>query len=89
MSTFASDAKPLGVAPTVSPVHGLVDIERDVAETAGQTRTEAFSFPRPYHRTALVEQTVASTSQNCFPAIFSERAAIAYGGLASYGTDRR
>jgi putative ABC transport system substrate-binding protein len=86
-STFASDAEPLSVAPTVAHVHGMSDIERVVAATAAKPGG-GILFPPDITIEALVDQTVAAVAQNRLPAIYPLRSYVLSGGLISYGTDR-
>jgi putative ABC transport system substrate-binding protein len=77
----------LGVQVIISPVKGLADIERAVADVAAQPNGGIF-IPPDVTITPLMEQTVALIMQHRLPAIYSERFAVAYGGLVFYGVDR-
>jgi putative tryptophan/tyrosine transport system substrate-binding protein len=85
--SFESAAPPLGVQPIVSPIHGLADIERVVLAVAAQPNGGIFAAP-DVTISSLMEQTVALITRHQLPAIYSERFAIAHGGLAFYGVDR-
>ena len=85
--SFEAAAPPLGVQAIVSPIHGLADIERVVVAVAAQPNGGIFAAP-DVTISSLMEQTVALITKNQLPAIYSERFAIAHGGLAFYGVDR-
>jgi ABC-type uncharacterized transport system substrate-binding protein len=85
--SFEAAAPPLGVQAIVSPIHGLADIERVVVAVAVQPNGGIFAAP-DVTISSLMEQTVALITKNQLPAIYSERFAIAHGGLAFYGVDR-
>jgi len=85
--SFEAAAPPLGVQAIVSPIHGLADIGRVVVAVAAQPNGGIFAAP-DVTIGSLMEQTVALITKNQLPAIYSERFAIAHGGLAFYGVDR-
>ena len=85
--SFEGAAPPLGVQAIVSPVHGLGDIERAVVAVAAQPNGGIFAAP-DVTIASLMEPIVALITRHQLPAIYSERFAIAYGGLAFYGVDR-
>jgi putative ABC transport system substrate-binding protein len=85
--SFEAAAPPLGVQAIVSPIHGRADIERVVVAVAAQPNGGIFAAP-DVTISSLMEQTVALITKNQLPAIYSERFAIAHGGLAFYGVDR-
>ena len=85
--SFEAAAPPLGVQAIVSPIHGLADIERVVVAVAAQPNGGIIAAP-DVTISSLMEQTVALITKNQLPAIYSERFAIAHGGLAFYGVDR-
>ena len=84
--SFQSAAKPLGMEPTITQIHGLTDIERAVAAVA-QPNGGIF-IPLDLTITALAEQTVAAVARYRLPAIYSEREFVTKEGLVYYGTDR-
>jgi len=86
-ASFEAAAPPLGVQPILSPIHGLADIERAVVAVAGQPNGAIFAAP-DVTTSALMEPIVALVTKHRLPAIYSERFAIAHGGLAFYGVDR-
>ena len=77
--SFQSAAKPLGMEPTITQIHGLTDIERAVATTAAQPNGGIF-IPLDLTITALAEQTAASIARHRLPAIYSEREFVTKGG---------
>jgi len=85
--SFEAAAPPLGVQATVFPIHGLADIERVVVAVAAQPNGGIFAAP-DVTISSLMEQVVALITRHRLPAIYSERLAIAHGGLAFYGADR-
>jgi ABC-type uncharacterized transport system substrate-binding protein len=85
--SFEAAAPPLGVQAIPSPIHGLADIERVVADVAAQPDGGIFAAP-DVTVSSLMEQVVALITRHRLPAIYSERFAIAHGGLAFYGVDR-
>jgi ABC-type uncharacterized transport system substrate-binding protein len=86
-SSFEAATPPLGVHAILSPIHGLADIERVVADVATQPNGGIFAAP-DVTIASLMEQVVAVITRHRLPAIYSERFAVAYGGLAFYGVDR-
>jgi putative ABC transport system substrate-binding protein len=85
--SFEAAAPPLGVQAILSPIHGLTDIERAVVAVAAQPNGGIFTVPDATI-VSLMEQTVALITRHRLPAVYSERFAIAHGGLAFYGVDR-
>jgi putative ABC transport system substrate-binding protein len=85
--SFEAAALPLGVQALLSPIHGLGDIERVVNAVVAQPNGGIFAAP-DVTITALMQQIVALITRHRLPAIYSERFAIAHGGLAFYGVDR-
>jgi putative ABC transport system substrate-binding protein len=85
--SFEAAAPPLGVQAILSPIHGLTDIERVVVAVAAQPNGGIFAAP-DVTISALMEPIVALITRHRLPAIYSERFAIAHGGLAFYGADR-
>jgi putative tryptophan/tyrosine transport system substrate-binding protein len=85
--SFESAAGPLGVQPIIAHIHGLGDIERAVAAAAAQPNGGIF-VPLDVTISAFMEQTIATIARHRLPAIYSERAFVASGGLLYYGTDR-
>jgi putative ABC transport system substrate-binding protein len=85
--TFLAAAQSLGIEAIVSPIHGLADIERAVSAVAAQANGGLF-VPLDVTVSALVEQTLATVARHRLPAVYSERAFVAKGGLVYYGTDR-
>jgi putative ABC transport system substrate-binding protein len=80
-------SSPLAVEPINVPVHGLADIERAVAPIADRQHTGLF-FPSDLTTFALRNEIVALVARNRLPAIYSDPAFVAAGGLAFYGPDR-
>ena len=85
--SFEDAAPPLGIQGILSPIHGLADIERVVVALAAQPNGGIFAAP-DVTISSLMEQTVALITRHQLPAIYSERFAIAQGGLPFYGVDR-
>jgi putative tryptophan/tyrosine transport system substrate-binding protein len=85
--SFEAAAPPLGVQAIPSPIHGLADIERAVVAMAAQPNGGIFAAP-DVTITSLMKEIVALITRHRLPAIYSERFAIAHGGLAFYGVDR-
>jgi putative ABC transport system substrate-binding protein len=85
--SFESAARPLGIEPVVSRIHGLADIERVIAAMAAQPNGGVF-FPLDVTVQRLMEQTIASVARHRLPAVYSERVFVANGGLVHYGADR-
>jgi putative ABC transport system substrate-binding protein len=85
--SFEAAAPPLGVQAILSPIHSLADIERAVVAVAAQPNGGIFA-PPDATIASLMEQTVALITRHRLPAVYSERFAIAHGGLAFYGVDR-
>jgi putative ABC transport system substrate-binding protein len=85
--SFEAAAPPLGIQASLSPIHGLADIERVVVGVAAQPNGGIFAAP-DVTIASLMEPIVALITRHRLPAIYSERHAIAYGGLAFYGVDR-
>jgi ABC-type uncharacterized transport system substrate-binding protein len=85
--SFEVAAPPLGVQAILSPIHGFADIERAVVAVAAQPDGGIFAAP-DVTIASLMEQTVALITRHRLPAVYSERRAIAHGGLAFYGVDR-
>ena len=85
--SFQSAAGPLGVEPTITQIHGLVDIERAVALAAAQPNGGIF-VPLDVTIAAFAEQTVTVIARHRLPAVYSEREYVTKGGLVYYGTDR-
>jgi putative ABC transport system substrate-binding protein len=85
--SFEAAAPPLRVEAILSPIHGLADIERVVVTVAAQPNGGIFAAP-DVTISSLMEPIVALITRHRLPAIYSERFAIAHGGLAFYGVDR-
>jgi putative ABC transport system substrate-binding protein len=84
---FEAAAPPLGVQAIISPIHGLADIDRVVVAVAAQPNGGIFAAP-DVTISSLMKEIVALITRHRLPAIYSERFAIAHGGLAFYGVDR-
>jgi ABC-type uncharacterized transport system substrate-binding protein len=85
--SFEAAAPPLGIQAILSPIHGLADIERAVVSVAAQPNGGIFAAP-DVTIASLMEPIVVLITKHRLPAIYSDRFAIAYGGLAFYGVDR-
>jgi putative tryptophan/tyrosine transport system substrate-binding protein len=85
--TFEAAAPPLGVLAILAPIHGLADVERAVVAMAAQPNGGIFAAP-DVTISSLMKEVVALITRHRLPAIYSERFAIAHGGLAFYGVDR-
>jgi putative ABC transport system substrate-binding protein len=85
--SFEAAAPPLGVQAILSPIHGLADIERAVVAMAAQPNGGIFAAP-DVTISSLMKEIVALITRHRLPAIYSDRFAIAHGGLAFYGVDR-
>jgi putative ABC transport system substrate-binding protein len=85
--SFESAARPLGIEPVVSQIHGLADLERAIAAMAAQPDGGVF-FPSDLTLQRLMEQTVALVARHRLPAVYSERPFVTRGGLVYYGADR-
>jgi putative tryptophan/tyrosine transport system substrate-binding protein len=85
--SFEAAAPPLGVQAIISPIHGLADIDRAIVAVAAQPNGGIFAAP-DVTISSLMEETVTLITRHRLPAIYSERFAIAQGGLAFYGVDR-
>jgi putative tryptophan/tyrosine transport system substrate-binding protein len=85
--SFQSYAGPLSIEPVVAPIHGLPDIER-VVESCADQRNCGILFLPDVTTNALRDQIIALLARRRVPAIFTERAFVLHGGLASYGSDR-
>ena len=85
--SFEVAAPLLGVQAILSPIHGLADIERAVVAVAAQPDGGIFAAP-DVTIASLMEQTVALITRHRLPSVYSERPAIAHGGLAFYGVNR-
>jgi putative ABC transport system substrate-binding protein len=86
-SSFEAAAPPLDIQAILSPIHGLADIERAVVAVAAHPNGGIFAAP-DVTIASLMEPIVALITRHRLPAIYSDRFAIAYGGLAFYGVDR-
>jgi putative ABC transport system substrate-binding protein len=81
-----ASAPPLGITPTVAPVHGAADIERAIGEFVRKPNSGLVVLPDPtttVHRKLIVELA----EQHHVPAIYSLRDVVREGGLISYGID--
>jgi putative ABC transport system substrate-binding protein len=87
LRSFQSSAGPLSIEPVVAPIHGLPDIER-VVESLADQRNCGILFLPDVTTNALRDQVIALVARHRVPAIFTERAFVLHGGLASYGSDR-
>jgi putative ABC transport system substrate-binding protein len=85
--SFESAAGPLGIEPTIAPIHGFADIDSAVAAAAAQPNGGIF-VPLDATIQSFVEQTIATIARHRLPAIYPERVFVASGGLVYYGTDR-
>jgi putative tryptophan/tyrosine transport system substrate-binding protein len=83
---FEAFARPLGVEPIISRIHGIADIDR-VIEGLAQQRNGSVLFSPDLTVQALREQVVATVARHRLPAIYWERLFIESGGLISYATD--
>ena len=80
-------ARPLGLETAIVHIHGLSDIERAVATTAGQANAGIF-IPLDVTIDGLAKQTVAIIARHGLPAVYVDRLFVENGGLVSYGSDR-
>jgi putative ABC transport system substrate-binding protein len=87
LRSFQSFAGPLSIEPVVTPIHGLPDIER-VVESFADQRNCGILFLPDVTTNALRDQVIALVARHRVPAVFTERAFVLHGGLASYGSDR-
>jgi putative ABC transport system substrate-binding protein len=87
LRSFQSSAGPLAIEPVVEPIHGLPDIERVVESRADQPNWGILFLP-DVTTNALRDQIIALVTRFHVPAIFTERAFVRHGGLASYSSDR-
>jgi putative tryptophan/tyrosine transport system substrate-binding protein len=87
LRSFQSFAGPLSIEPVVAPIHGLPDIER-VVESFADQRNCGILFLPDVTTNALRDQVIALVARHRVPAVFTERAFVLHGGLASYGADR-
>jgi putative ABC transport system substrate-binding protein len=81
-----ASAPPLGVTPTVAPVHGAADIEHAIGEFVRQPNGGLVVLP---DATTLVNRKliVALADRHQVPAIYPLRNVVIEGGLISYGID--
>ena len=85
--SFQSFAGPLSIEPVVAPIHGLPDIER-VVESFADQRNCGIIFLPDITTNALRDEVIPLLARHRVPAVFTERAFVQHGGLASYGSDR-
>jgi putative ABC transport system substrate-binding protein len=85
--SFESFAGPLSIEPVVAPIHGLSDIQR-VVESFADLRNRGILFLPDVTTNALRDEIIALVARHRVPAVFTERAFVLHGGLASYGSDR-
>jgi putative tryptophan/tyrosine transport system substrate-binding protein len=85
--SFQSFAGPLSIEPVVAPIHGLPDIERVVESFADQHNCGVLFLP-DVTTNALRDEVIPLLARRRVPAVFTERAFVQHGGLASYGSDR-
>jgi putative ABC transport system substrate-binding protein len=87
LRSLQSFAGPLSIEPVVAPIHDLPDIER-VIESFADQRNCGILFLPDVTTNALRDQVIALVARRRVPAVFTERAFVQHGGLASYGSDR-
>lgn len=87
LRALQSFAGPLAIEPAIVPIHGLPDIER-VVESLADQRDSAILFLPDVTTNVLRDQVIALVAHHGVPAIFTDRAFVRHGGLASYGADR-
>ena len=78
---------PLAIEPIDFPIHGLADVDRDVASLAERGNSAIFFLP-DLTINALHDDVVALVARHRVPAIYSESFIVKIGGLAFYGADR-
>jgi ABC-type uncharacterized transport system substrate-binding protein len=84
---FESSAPQLSIQPSAAAIHGIADIEREIAALGRQPNTGAFFVP-DVTTTALRDQITEIVARHRVPAIYADRIFVASGGLASYDADR-
>jgi putative ABC transport system substrate-binding protein len=85
--SFESFAGTLSIEPGVAPIYGLSDIQR-VVESFADLRNSGILFLPDVTTNALRDEIIALVARHRVPAVFTERAFVLHGGLASYGSDR-
>ena len=84
---FETAAPALGVQPVIMPVQRPADIER-AFETFAQQPRGGLVFPSDLTLLAHRQIVTALALRHRLPAIYSDRAMVISGGLASYSADR-
>jgi putative tryptophan/tyrosine transport system substrate-binding protein len=84
---FQDSAKPLGIEPTLSPVHERQDIERAI-EMFAREPTSGLFFPLDVTTTIHRDFVTRLVARNRLPAIYGDDLMIESGGLIYYGADR-
>ena len=84
---FEAAAPALGVQPVIMPVQRPADIER-AFETFAQQPHGGLVFPSDLTLLAHRQMVTALALRHRLPAIYSDRAMVTSGGLASYSADR-
>jgi putative ABC transport system substrate-binding protein len=85
--SFEQFAEPLGIQPTLSPIHTPDDIERTIVSFARKPNGALF-FPPDLTVTIHRELITALAARHRLPAIYADPALVSSGGLMSYGPDR-
>jgi putative ABC transport system substrate-binding protein len=87
LKSFASAVPSFGVRPIVLPVRDAADIERAIAAMASEPSSGMLVPPDV---TMLIhrDSVTASALRHRLPAIYSDPALVASGGLMYYGADR-
>jgi putative ABC transport system substrate-binding protein len=84
--TFDAMAKQLAVQPVDLPVHGITDIERAIGGL-GKQPNGGFLVPPDLTISTLRAEITTLAARRGVPAIYSNRAYVQAGGLASYGAE--
>jgi putative ABC transport system substrate-binding protein len=84
---FQDAAKPLGIEPTLSPVHERQDIERAIEASAHEANSGLF-FPLDVTTTIHRDFVTSLVARNRLPAIYGDDLMVQSGGLMFYGADR-
>jgi hypothetical protein len=75
------------IEPVVAPIHGLSDIQR-IVESFADPHNSGILFLPDVTTNALRNEIIALVARHHVPSVFTERAFVLHGGLASYGSDR-
>ena len=84
---FQDSAKPLGIEPTLSPVHEPQDIERAIETFAHEPNSGLF-FPLDVTTTIHRDFITGLVARYGLPAIYGDDLMVESGGLIYYGADR-